>query len=80
MVETRGKIRAKLIEEASKIASSIPYCFPRAYVRRATRSSGFRNAERVVEDPVIAETTTILISGDQSGALDEVRRMHIFHF
>jgi hypothetical protein len=80
MVETRGKRRTKKIEEALKTASSIPYCYPRAYVRRVTQSSGFRDAKRELEDPVIVRTMSFLIIGEQSGALDQVSRMCISLF
>jgi hypothetical protein len=70
MVETRGKRRAKLLEEASRIESANSYYFKKGYARRESQGSRHRNEVHSVVCPIITNSFPLDSTGDRSDAID----------
>jgi hypothetical protein len=70
MVETRGKRRAKLLEEASRTESVNSYYFKKGYARRESQRSRHWDEVHFVVCLVIADSFSLDSTGDRSDAID----------
>jgi predicted secreted protein len=79
MVETRGKWRTKLLEEASRTESVNSYYFKKDYARRELQGSRHRDEVHSVVCPVIVDSFPLDSTGDRSDAIDQVSNIIFFY-